>query len=468
LPVPIRDNGDPGPSKSLLVLVHGFDSGPGTWDGLCKLFRADPEIQNAFDILRFDYKTGLFSIPLVGRLPTVREIGENLHNWLWGEFTRGGTEENHYIDVTLVGHSMGGLVIQSMLTRMLEAGHGSRFQYLRQAIFIATPHLGSQSVEGLRRLAGGFISNPQDAILRGLNDEVAALHERMQQRVLDARLRAGDKYPLPCTSFWGMEDEIVPEISAKGFFPVTRSLTGNHFHAHCPKSAIDKNYMDIRAALLVPHGHPAIHEIELFRYAATVMPLPDGARRQVRHGDVTREVESDNEAFVTREVTFSAHNNCQDPFELRYRTRNSGFIEPAVSPKMEMLPRDSGRYRESGTEVNYPADPQTAKRAALNMKVLRGFEHGHRNFHQHFLSRSYFRRVRFELDLTAYLSAGWHVNNEPKLYYHADDRDDHELCGMRDWRTPDPASGDRAPGKWRWELEHIRFGVLDLQWDVAQ
>ncbi len=59
------------------------------------------------------------------------------------------------------------------------------------------------------------------------------------------------------------------------------------------------------------------------------------------------------------------------------------------------------------------------------------------------------------------------MSDPPKLYYHPDDRDDHSLCALRDWRTPDPSEGVRTPGQWSWELEHIHHGVLDITWDVA-
>ncbi len=42
-------------------------------------------------------------------------------------------------------------------------------------------------MEGLRGFVGSFVKNPQDEMLRGLNQEV----------------------------FWGLEDNIVPEISAR-------------------------------------------------------------------------------------------------------------------------------------------------------------------------------------------------------------------------------------------------------------
>jgi len=463
LPVPVLDNGDPGPEKRLLVFVHGFCSDAETWDPLIALLRNDPQAAQ-FEIACFDYKTAIMALPVINRLPGIDEIANWLDSWLSNLLFDKAKGTARYIDVTLVGHSMGGLVIQKLLTKMLSAERGSEFQYIRQAIFFATPHLGSMTIEGIRGFLGKVVENPQEKILRGLNQQVAELHQQMEHRVLRATRRELTRYPLPCTTYWGTEDNIVPETSARGFFPVALSLPGNHFSVHCPTNA---TYQEFASALAHPHGHSAIFEIELFRYSAKVKPLPPGTRRQVQHGRTTRVVESDNEAMVVREVTFGQNNNCVNDFELKYRTRNAGFIEPTLIPAVEMRPDHRSRYEESGTEVNYLTSPSACKKYTLNMKVLRGFEAGHRDYHQHFTNQCYFRRVRFELDLTEYLKAGWKVTDQPKLYYHFDDTDDHTLCSRRDWCTPDPATGVHEPGKWKWELEHIRYGVLDIKWDVA-
>ena len=466
MPVPVRDNGDPGPEKRLLVFVHGFCSDANTWEPLIKLVRADAPVAAQFDLECFNYTTGPFAVPVVNRLPTVAEIAAKFDGWLWEKYLDPVTGLNRYIDITLVGHSMGGLVIQQWLAHMLEAGKGHQLHPIRQTIFFATPHLGSMTMEGLRGFLGGFIKNPQEEMLRGLNQQVAELHHTIEQRVLRATRREEHRYPLPGICFWGLEDNIVPEISARGFFPVSQAVDGNHTALHCPKSLGSDTYKIFADALEHPHGHAAAFEVALFRYSAKVKPLPPGTTREVKYGQATRLVETDNEAQVVRQVTFGRHNNCRNDFDLKYRTRNSGFIAPVVMPKIAMRPDHQSRYEETGTEVNFQITPEPGQTYTLNMTVFRGFEAGHRDYHQHFTNHCYFRRVRFEVDLTEYLRAGWQVSDPPKLYYHPDDRDDHSLCALRDWLTPDPATGAHSPGQWRWELEHIHHGVLDVKWDV--
>ena len=468
MPVPVRDNGDAGPTKHLLIFVHGFCSDHTTWEPMLRCIRHDRRISDQYDVATVDYKTGPLAVPVLNRLPTVDEIGGYLDRKLRELMYDSRTGLNRYINATLVGHSMGGLAIKAMLTSMLEAGRGQEFDCIRQAIFFATPHFGSMTLEGFRGFLGKLISHPQEELLRGFNRDTATLHEKSVTRILRAKRREADRYPLPMTSFWGMEDNIVPQTSAEGMLDVTFPLPGNHLQVHCPTESVKDAYIALVEALEHPHGHASVFEIDLFRYSARVLPLTPGTTRTVNLLHRAKEVVTDNEAFVTREVTFSVNNTCSDDFELKYRTNDAGYIDPLIIPSIEMRPDHRSAYNASGTTVNFGVPAASRKKYALNMKVLNGFSIGNRDVHQHFTNKCYFRRVRFELDLTAYLAQGWRVTDPPKLYYHLTDSDDHELCKSRDWCTPEPASGDQETGKWMWELEFITNGVLDLKWDIAQ
>jgi pimeloyl-ACP methyl ester carboxylesterase len=468
MPVPVRDDGSAGPTKHLLLFVHGFCSDHTTWDPMLRCLRHDAQMSARYDVETVDYKTAPVALPVVRRLPKVKEIGAYLDETFRALMYDPQTGENRYINATLIGHSMGGLAIKAMLTGMLDARRGHEFAFIRQAIFFATPHLGSMTLEGFRGFLGKLISNPQEEILRGFNEEITQLHHRTLTHITRAKRRDADEYPLPMTAFWGMEDNIVAPHSAQGLLDVAFPLPGSHVQVHCPTDDVPDAYRALVSALEHPHGHSSIFEIEQFRYCAKVKPLPPGTTRTVSLPHRTRDVVTDNEALVTREVTFSRHNTCRDDFELKYRTNDAGHIDPLIRPSVEMRPDHRSAYCASGTAVNYGVPAKAGAKYALNMTVLNGFSIGNRDFHQHFTNRCYFRRVRFELDLTAYLSAGWHITDTPRLYYHATDSDDHALCKSRAWCTPDPASGHQAEGKWMWELEFITNGVLDLTWDLAQ
>lgn len=468
MPVPVRDDGEAGPTKHLLIFVHGFCSDHTTWEPMLRCIRHDARVSRQYDVETVDYKTGPLAVPILNRLPTVDEVGAYLDRKFRELMYDPSTGRNRYIDATLVGHSMGGLAIKAMLTSMLEQGRGAEFAFIRQAIFFATPHFGSMTMEGFRGFLGKLVSNPQDDLLRGFNLDIARLHENTLSRIVRAQRRGADRYPLPMTAFWGMEDNIVPQTSAQGMFDAAFALPGNHLAVHCPTEAVKDAYTALVGALDNPHGHQAVFEIDLFRYSARVLPLPPGTVRTVHFGDRSKQVVTDNEAFVTREVTFSAHNRCTDEFELKYRTNDAGFIDPLIIPSMEMRPDHRSAYRSGGTAVNYAVPAAPRAKFALNMKVLNGFSIGNRDFHQHITNRCYFRRVRFELDLTAYLAQGWRVVEGPMVLYHATDSDDHELCKSREWCKPEPVTSSDPKGKWMWELEFITNGVLDLKWEVAQ
>src|SRR5678816_2147383 len=109
--VPLRDDGRPGPTRRLIVFVHGFMSSSATWTPLRTLLEHDATITSEFDLHQFDYETAAGAMPVVHRLPTLDEAGKSLvadlHDTL---FDAEGSPR--YIDATLVGHSMGGLIIQ--------------------------------------------------------------------------------------------------------------------------------------------------------------------------------------------------------------------------------------------------------------------------------------------------------------------------------------------------------------------
>jgi cation transport regulator ChaC len=81
--------------------------------------------------------------------------------------------------------------------------------------------------------------------------------------------------------------------------------------------------------------------------------------------------------------------------------------------------------------------------------------------------KAYFRRLGFEVDLSEYLASGWHLKAGPHLYFHPLDRGDHQLCAKREMLDPDPAHGYDPRGIWRWTLEYVKDGVVDIVWDLV-
>ncbi len=122
--------------KGIVVFVHGFGSSPACWDNLINLLDEDPLIAGTFLLDRtFQYPTTWFNFSPLTRIPRLQECAEALKSHL---------RKAKFADyeITLVGHSMGGLVIQAYLAKAFRERNGPELKNIRQALFIATPTTG--------------------------------------------------------------------------------------------------------------------------------------------------------------------------------------------------------------------------------------------------------------------------------------------------------------------------------------
>jgi len=123
----------------LIVFVHGFTgSGEKTWGLFPKLLREDSELKGV-DVYVWDYPTLLLK-----RNPSIEDIGQALRTALVEQFPA-------YKSIYLVGHSMGGLVLQSMVTEELKHGRANNLKRIKHLIFFGTPNRGTQVPELLKR-----------------------------------------------------------------------------------------------------------------------------------------------------------------------------------------------------------------------------------------------------------------------------------------------------------------------------
>jgi pimeloyl-ACP methyl ester carboxylesterase len=467
MPVPLRDDGSPGPTRRLVVFVHGFNSNKDScWRKLLNVLEKDKSLSDVFDFDAFEYETALFQASHLKRLPNIDELGAELGSHLDRILVDRDSGRQKYIDATLVGHSMGGLVIQSYLVQRLNSGKGMEFDRLRQVILFATPNFGSGVLETIRRLLYGLFQNPQEEALRLFSEKLKHIHEAMRERIIDAQRRSDHTYPLPVYCFWGDCDDIVQEWSAKGHFPHGEPLRGHHNNLNQPEGTEDERYCAFVEALLHPHGHKHVWEIDTFRYSARVNPLRPGSVIVAKHGTKERLVETDNRAEVVRQLRFGRNNRCNDPFPLRYATRNDGWINP-ILPEHVTSAEKSRQYEDTGTEVIAEIAPERNQISRLYMEVYKGFDPGHRDYHMHLGRKAYFRRLEFEVDLSEYLAAGWRMTNGPHLYFHPHDPETHRFCLNRPMLDPDPPHEHDSKGIWRWTLEHVKEGVIDIVWDLV-
>jgi pimeloyl-ACP methyl ester carboxylesterase len=457
MPVPLRDDGTPGPETHLVVFVHGFASDAQCWEVLQSLLGADSRFAG-YEFRCYQYPTAFVQLRFLRRIPRLKELGSGLRAFLEPLL------RDRYVDVTLIGHSQGGLVIQSYLADELTAGRGLALASLRQVILLGTPNAGSTIASPVRKLLFGAFSNPQERILRVLDDEIADIRRIVQERVVEATARQDHTLPVPIHAFWGQQDRIVLESSARGSFTSSAPLSGDHFGIIRPAGADDPDYDAISRAILEPVGHRHIFEIERFVFSITVAPR-EGADLIARYGRHERTVQSDNVAHVVRSAEFSHGNRCSSLFTIKYLTRNSGFIEPRMNRPNEASPDFAGRWKDEGTAVYYQFHPRPGETYELDMTVFKGFDEGHRDVHHHCGRQSYYRHYECVVDLSAYVKAGWIVIQAPELFYLPFDPDHDELCGHRNRSHPDPPV-EAQDGRWRWDLEFLREGVVDVRWEL--
>lgn len=126
-----------------LVMVHGFMSEPEVWTPLQERVAADPSLEFV-RTLAFPYETGLKRIHPLRVFPTLNAVADSLKEYLI-------TEAGPFDNLMLVTHSMGGLVVQRCLARMLADGRGSELARIRRVVMLACPNNGSELVLSLRR-----------------------------------------------------------------------------------------------------------------------------------------------------------------------------------------------------------------------------------------------------------------------------------------------------------------------------
>jgi hypothetical protein len=302
-------------------------------------------------------------------------------------------------------------------------------------------------------------------MLRRFNPQMKDLHEFIRDRILLAKERSEHEYPVPFYAFWGSHDKVVPAAYARGLFEHGESIPGTHKTLHTPGSLTDSRYTAFRDALEHPHGHTNITEFEDFLFRLQVAPAPPGSRIEATHGVTKRMVEYENVATITRTVKFSEHNYCTQLYTLKYGTRNGGWVAATLIPEHKTEPDRLRPYDEYGFDICYDVRPVPGGKATLQVNVYKGFDENHRDIHMHLGKRSYFRHLRYELDLRAYVAAGWKIPTA-RLHFHPKDLNDHTLCASRPMVESEPPTSVDEAGLWKWELECVMEGVVDIVWEL--
>lgn len=169
------------PQKEVCVLVHGIWSSPMTWDETLNEIYADESLRERYEFWTFGYPTGA---PIHYMAAKFRESLLEMERF---RAANGATDLN----VTVVGHSMGGLLSKAVTLsggdkewnslfnvpiEQLEVSTADRevlrdmvyyepLPFVDKVIFCATPHKGSIVAEKpVFRLVGGLVQLPSQLV----------------------------------------------------------------------------------------------------------------------------------------------------------------------------------------------------------------------------------------------------------------------------------------------------------------
>lgn len=447
--------------KSVIIFVHGFGSSNSCWNQLISLLNQDERIIREFEFKFFEYTSGWFEFNPLRKIPPLHELSDSLRAFI-------DSPDFDDRELILVGHSQGGLVIQSYLAKMLEAAKGEILRNLRQVILLATPNLGSTFLSWIRKLLSKFFFfTPQERSLRVLDDGIAQIREIIIERIVGAKKRSSTTWPIPIHSFYGTRDGVVPSVSAKTPFTYVTALDADHFSIIRPKNDQDRCYIEFVEALLEPAGHAYIFEVDSYETIVTTEPNLSGKEYLCKYGNKSRDVQTDNVGYMERRVKFSRKNQCKLPFTLKYRaTEEGGCVEYAASQENEAEPEEIGRYLDQGEEIIFKFTPEANKIYWMKVKTYGGFGIGNQYICFHLEKDGYCKTRYYKLDLTHYLSAGYVITKTPQLFFTLEDPAHHHVHQPKDPSTEvKPIRHDHS-GIWEWEIKHVWEGLAYLYWEV--
>lgn len=180
-----------------------------------------------------DFIHSLSRKTLVDATPAIVRLGN-----LWRSTYQAQFSDYQYIG--LVCHSMGGLLVQSWITDVLEEGQSSELDHLRHIAFYSTPHSGAP--------IAGVSLNDQLEGMTVTSDFVGRTRRRWHDHIVkwkDLQLKPEDslynRY-IPHLVLSGINDQVVPRNFAEIVGMPCRDVDGNHTTLIQPVSVNDTRY----------------------------------------------------------------------------------------------------------------------------------------------------------------------------------------------------------------------------------
>jgi pimeloyl-ACP methyl ester carboxylesterase/anti-sigma regulatory factor (Ser/Thr protein kinase) len=210
-----------------VISVHGLFSSAQTWSDFQSLVESDADLSD-FSFINFEYPTPKIKLNPFRRIPNFDDIARRLATFLQ-------TMATPYEKLAIVTHSQGGLIVQRYLAQMVQNGKGLELPLIRVVVMFACPNSGAEILLTLRRSAL-FWNQPQERELRPLNELVSETHQVVVNRIVHAKRVSPEQCPITMVAYAGDQDNVVKPGPARGIFPDTGMLPGDHFTIIQPDS----------------------------------------------------------------------------------------------------------------------------------------------------------------------------------------------------------------------------------------
>jgi hypothetical protein len=201
-------------NKHLLILVHGLNGSELSWMGDKNRFyenlKQESIIKDNFNVAIYTYQTRIFQINFLTKFKNTilgflrNRPNENIKGFNVGidsisrnfEFEIRNINEN-YNTISIIAHSMGGLVTKSALTWL----DSKITEKIPLFISLSVPHIGSFLAQLGEKLLG---NNPQLIDLKAMGDFTTQLNQRFSNLTVRPKILYQ----------FGNQDTVVPEQSA--------------------------------------------------------------------------------------------------------------------------------------------------------------------------------------------------------------------------------------------------------------
>jgi len=228
--------------NQLIIFVHGLGGSrygkTATWGEFPTYIFADfPEV----DVGLYQYRT------LLARLKFWKSIDLETEAQVFADLLR--DELSRYVDIVLVGHSLGGLLCKAAISRLVKNTEKDTLSRISGLILMATPQLGSMRVPRLLSwLSADFQAlKPHGAF-------IAEINRTFENNLYsDERIARLDGVTIPTWAVLGASDFWVDQISAGIGLPSNRKkiARGSHTEIVKPKDKDSGIYSWVRDRIKV-------------------------------------------------------------------------------------------------------------------------------------------------------------------------------------------------------------------------